>query len=254
MAPLLIALEKKASSRSNAGSFLAFSNAMTTLLALDTATEACSVALLHDGRTFSHYEVAPRMHAQRLLPLIQQMLAEAGIAASALDAIAFGRGPGAFTGVRIAIGVVQGLAFGLDRPVLPVSNLAVLAQRAMREHGAEQVAAAIDARMDEVYWGCYRATGGEMCLQGVEAVLPPEQAQGPRGSSGDWFGAGTGWGSHAERIALKPVAMDGTLLPHAADLLALAQFAWARGEALAADQAQPVYLRDQVATPKAPSA
>ena len=246
-------LEKMSSSRSNAGSFL-FScpNAMTTLLALDTATEACSVALLHDGRVLSHYEVAPRMHAQRLLPMIQQLLGEAGIAASAIDAIAFGRGPGAFTGVRIAIGVVQGLAFALDRPVLPVSNLAVLAQRALREQGATQVAAAIDARMDEVYWGCYRAEAGEMRLLGQEAVLPPEQAEAPRGSDGDWFGAGTGWGTFAARIALRPVGMDGSLLPHAEVLLSLARFAWARGEALPADQAQPVYLRDQVATPKAP--
>lgn len=149
---------------------------MTTLLALDTATEACSVALLHDGKVLSHYEVIPRLHAQKLLPMIQTMLAEAGIALSAVDAIAFGRGPGAFTGVRIAIGVVQGLAFALERPVLPVSNLALLAQRALREHGAEQVAAAIDARMDEVYWGCYQQQAGEMRLLGSEAVLAPNRS------------------------------------------------------------------------------
>jgi tRNA threonylcarbamoyladenosine biosynthesis protein TsaB len=223
---------------------------MTTLLALDTATEACSVALLHDGKVLSHYEVIPRLHAQRLLPMIKTLLAEAGIGLSALDAIAFGRGPGAFTGVRIAIGVVQGLAFGLDRPVLPVSNLAVLAQRAFREQGAQQVAAAIDARMDEVYWGCYRQAAGEMQLLGAEAVLPPEQAALPAGASGDWFGSGTGW-AYAERIAVQLIGHDATLLPHAQDLLTLATFAWQRGEAIVADQAQPVYLRDKVATPKA---
>ncbi|MBB2495688.1 tRNA (adenosine(37)-N6)-threonylcarbamoyltransferase complex dimerization subunit type 1 TsaB [Aquipseudomonas ullengensis] len=224
---------------------------MTTLLALDTATEACSVALLHNGKVLSHYEVIPRLHAQRLLPMIQTLLGEAGVALSALDAIAFGRGPGAFTGVRIAIGVVQGLAFALDKPVLPVSNLAILAQRALREHGAQQVAAAIDARMDEVYWGCYRAEQGEMRLQGIEAVLPPEQASLPRGASGEWFGAGTGWGTFAARLPLQPNAQDGAMLPHAQDLLSLATFAWARGEGLPADDAQPVYLRDKVATPKA---
>lgn len=223
---------------------------MTTLLALDTATEACSVALLHDGKVTSHYEVIPRLHAQKLLPMIKDLLAEAGIELSAVDAIAFGRGPGAFTGVRIAIGVVQGLAFALERPVLPISNLAVLAQRAFREHGATQVASAIDARMDEVYWGCYREQAGEMCLAGVEAVLPPEVAALPDGASGEWFGAGTGWG-YAERLSLKPYAMDAGMLPHAEDLLALARFAWARGEAITADDAQPVYLRDKVATPKA---
>ncbi len=223
---------------------------MTTLLALDTATEACSVALLHDGKVLSHYEVIPRLHAQKLLPMIRDMLAEAGTALSAVDAIAFGRGPGAFTGVRIAIGVVQGLAFALDRPVLPVSNLALLAQRAYREHGARQVAAAIDARMDEVYWGCYQETAGEMRLLGNEAVLPPEHAHLPAEASGEWFGAGTGWG-YAERIPVALNGQDATLLPHALDLLTLARFAWERGEGMAADLAQPVYLRDKVATPKA---
>lgn len=223
---------------------------MTTLLALDTATEACSVALLHDGKVLSHYEVIPRLHAQRLLPMIKAIMAEAGIGLSALDAIAFGRGPGAFTGVRIAIGVVQGLAFGLERPVLPVSNLAVLAQRAMREHAAHQVAAAIDARMDEVYWGCYREVAGEMRLLGAEAVLPPEQVALPVDASGEWFGAGTGWG-YAERLPVSVTGHDASMLPHAEDLLTLATFAWQRGEAIVADDAQPVYLRDKVATPKA---
>jgi len=222
---------------------------MTTLLALDTATEACSVALLHEGRVLSQYEVIPRLHAQRLLPMIQALLAEAGIALSAVDALAFGRGPGAFTGVRIAVGVVQGLAFALERPVLPISTLATIAQRAHREHGAQQVAVAIDARMDEVYWGCYRLQQSEMRLAGLEAVLPPEQASLPRDSSGQWFGAGTGWG-YGERLATKPAALDATLLPHAEDLLLLASQAWKRGEAVEADQAQPVYLRDNVATPK----
>jgi tRNA threonylcarbamoyladenosine biosynthesis protein TsaB len=230
--------------------YLTMETPMTTLLALDTATEACSVALLHDGKVLSHYEVIPRLHAQKLLPMIKELLAEAGIGLSALDAIAFGRGPGAFTGVRIAIGVVQGLAFGLDRPVLPVSNLAVLAQRAFREQGVRQVAAAIDARMDEVYWGCYAETAGEMRLIGHEAVMAPESAILPVDASGDWFGAGTGWG-YADRIPVAVSAQDASLLPHAQDLLALGTFAWHRGEAIVADDAQPVYLRDKVATPKA---
>jgi tRNA threonylcarbamoyladenosine biosynthesis protein TsaB len=223
---------------------------MTTLLALDTATEACSVALLHDGKMLSHYEVIPRLHAQRLLPMIKTLMAEAGIGMSALDAIAFGRGPGAFTGVRIAIGVVQGLAFALDKPVLPVSNLAALAQRAWREQGARQVASAIDARMDEVYWGCYSEVAGEMRLIGTEAVMPPEQTGLPTDAQGEWFGSGTGWG-YAERIPVRVSGQDASLLPHAQDLLTLAGFAWQRGESVQADDAQPVYLRDKVATPKA---
>ncbi|HAF94140.1 MAG TPA: tRNA (adenosine(37)-N6)-threonylcarbamoyltransferase complex dimerization subunit type 1 TsaB [Pseudomonas sp.] len=223
---------------------------MPTLLALDTATEACSVALLHEGRTLSRYEVIPRLHAQRLLPMVREVMDEAGLALGALDAIAFGRGPGAFTGVRIAIGVVQGLAFALQRPVLPVSDLACIAQRAWREQGARQVAVAIDARMDEVYWACYREQGGEMQLAGLEAVLPPEQVALPREATGHWFGAGTGWG-YAGRLAVQVEGHDATLLPHAQDLLQLASFAWQRGEAVGAEQAQPIYLRDNVATPKA---
>ncbi|WP_263260730.1 tRNA (adenosine(37)-N6)-threonylcarbamoyltransferase complex dimerization subunit type 1 TsaB [Pseudomonas sp. RIT-PI-S] len=223
---------------------------MPTLLALDTATEACSVALLHDGRVLSHYEVIPRLHAQKLLPMIQQIMGEAGIAMGALDAIAFGRGPGAFTGVRIAIGVVQGLAFALDRPVVGVSNLAALAQGAWRRHGQAQVAAAIDARMDEVYWGCYREQAGEMRLCGAEAVLPPHAVRLPADNQEAWYGAGTGWG-YADRLAVRPRHFDAAALPHAEDVLALAGFAWARGEAIGAEQAQPVYLRDNVATPKA---
>ncbi|KTS99910.1 tRNA (adenosine(37)-N6)-threonylcarbamoyltransferase complex dimerization subunit type 1 TsaB [Pseudomonas parafulva] len=222
---------------------------MTTLLALDTATEACSVALLHYGEVTSHHEVIPRMHAQKLLPMIKQLLAESGVALGTVDAIAFGRGPGAFTGVRIAIGVVQGLAFALERPVLPVSNLAALAQGALRQQGAQQVAAAIDARMDEVYWGCYQAVAGEMRLQGDEAVLPPERVALPAGAQGPWFGAGTGWG-YAERLAVTVGASDPSALPSALDVLSLARFAWDRGEAIAAEQAQPIYLRDNVATPK----
>lgn len=221
---------------------------MTTLLALDTATEACSVALLYDGKVTSHYEVIPRQHAQKLLPMIKQLLADSGVALSAVDAIAFGRGPGAFTGVRIAIGVVQGLAFALERPVLPVSNLAALAQGALRQHGVQQVAAAIDARMDEVYWGCYQAHDGEMRLLDQERVIAPERVVLPEG--GQWFGAGTGWG-YGERLGVQVERCDAQALPHALDILSLAGHAWARGEAVVAEQAQPVYLRDNVATPKA---
>ncbi|NLZ78604.1 MAG: tRNA (adenosine(37)-N6)-threonylcarbamoyltransferase complex dimerization subunit type 1 TsaB [Gammaproteobacteria bacterium] len=223
---------------------------MTTLLALDTATEACSVALLHNGQVFSRYAVIPRLHAQSLLPMISEVLAEAGVAKTAVDAIAFGRGPGAFTGLRIAVGVVQGLAFALECPVLPVSNLAAIAQRACREQGVRQVAVAIDARMDEVYWGCYSWVDGEVCLQGVEAVVPPEQAQLPRTAQGEWFAAGTGWQAYAERIQVPVSGRAEQLLPHAEDILTLAQGMWQRGEAVSAQAAQPIYLRDQVATPK----
>ncbi|EOQ77924.1 hypothetical protein K652_25486 [Pseudomonas aeruginosa VRFPA02] len=184
---------------------------MSTLLALDTSTEACSVALLHEGRALSHYEVIPRLHAQRLLPMVRDLLDEAGVALSAVDAIAFGRGPGAFTGVRIAIGVVQGLAFALQRPVLAVSDLAILAQRAYREQGAERVAAAIDARMDEVYWGCYQLQQGEMRLAGSEAVLPPERVAVPWDAAAADCAAAPGRAGREPAAACRGLAQPGRL-------------------------------------------
>lgn len=227
---------------------------MTTLLAIDTATEACSVALLHDGKVYSRYEVIPRLHAQQVLPMVQQVLDEAGVKLPVIDAIAFGRGPGAFTGLRIAVGVVQGLAFALDKPVLPVSSLAAIARRAWREHGAEQVAVAIDARMDEVYWGCYAMQDGQMEPQGIEQVCAPEQVELPRAASGEWLAAGTGWQAYAGRINVAVSGQASESLPHAEDVLQLALHDWQQGRAVSAEQALPVYLRDQVATPKAPVA
>ncbi|MFT0213451.1 tRNA (adenosine(37)-N6)-threonylcarbamoyltransferase complex dimerization subunit type 1 TsaB [Pseudomonas sp. F1_0610] len=221
---------------------------MTCILALDTATEACSVALIYKQQVFSAYEVIPRGHAQRLLPMIDEVLAQASCSLSDIEAIAFGRGPGAFTGVRIAIGVVQGLAFALDIPVIPVSDLAVLAQRAYRETNAQYIAAAIDARMDEVYWGCYGIKDGIAQLLGEESVCAPEQASIPMDAS--WYGAGTGWSSFAERLKVQPTQQLADLLPAAEDLLQIAIAMYQQGQAVPVEQAQPVYLRDNVATPK----
>lgn len=223
---------------------------MTTLLAIDTATEACSVALLHAGKMFSRYAVIPRLHAQQVLPMVRELLDESGIELKQIEAIAFGRGPGAFTGLRIAVGVVQGLAFALDKPVLPVSNLAAIARRAWRDQGADQVAVAIDARMDEVYWGCYRLETGQAQLQGLEQLCAPEQAELPRIASGDWLAAGTGWQAYAGRISVAVSGQASESLPHAEDILMLALHDWQHGRAVPAEQALPVYLRDQVATPK----
>ncbi|HDZ56125.1 MAG TPA: tRNA (adenosine(37)-N6)-threonylcarbamoyltransferase complex dimerization subunit type 1 TsaB [Pseudomonas xinjiangensis] len=221
---------------------------MTTLLALDTATEACSAALLHDGKVYHRYEVIPRLHAQRLLPMIDEILVEAGVVLAQVDALVFGRGPGAFTGVRIATGMVQGLAFASGKPVIAISNLAALAQRAWREYGAQEVCAAIDARMDEVYWGCYRLHEGAMQLVGEERVSAPESVKLAEGMN-EAAGSGTGW-QYADRITVKVDHAWPELLPDARDLLALAMPRWLTGDTLDAADAQPVYLRDQVATPK----
>ena len=221
---------------------------MTTLLALDTATECCSAALLHDGRVTARSEVIPRQHAQRLLPMIEELLGERELRLPDVDALVFGRGPGAFTGVRIATGMVQGLAFAADKPVIAVSNLAALAQRAWREHGAETVAAAIDARMDEVYWGLYCLQDGVMQSLDDERVCPPEAVSLPDGVA-SVAGAGTGW-QYADRLAVSAERSWPQMLPNAVDLIPLALPRWLAGEVLDAADAQPVYLRDKVATPK----
>lgn len=221
---------------------------MTTLLALDTATECCSAALLHDGAVTACSEVIPRQHAQRLLPMIEELLGERQLRLQDVDALVFGRGPGAFTGVRIATGMVQGLAFAADKPVIAVSNLAALAQRAWREHGTDTVAAAIDARMDEVYWGLYRLRDGVMQLLDEERVCAPEAVSLPAGVS-SVAGAGTGW-QYAERLAVSATQSWPQMLPDASDLITLALPRWQAGEVVDAADAQPVYLRDKVATPK----
>lgn len=224
------------------------SHAMTTLLALDTATEACSAALLHQGRLIHRFEVIPRMHAVRLLPMIDELLDEAGLSLAQMDALVFGRGPGAFTGVRIATGMVQGLAFATGKPVIDVSNLAALAQRAYREHQAQHVCAAIDARMDEVYWGRYQLSDGVMQLVGQEAVSAPESVT--LGDLPDVIdGAGTGW-QYAQRMGVEAARSWPQMLPDARDLLSLALPRWEAGAVLDAADAQPVYLRDKVATPR----
>ncbi|MBI2381037.1 MAG: tRNA (adenosine(37)-N6)-threonylcarbamoyltransferase complex dimerization subunit type 1 TsaB [Gammaproteobacteria bacterium] len=227
---------------------------MTRILALDTATEACSVALLDGARVYKRYKFAPREHAQLVLSLVAEVLAEAGLALKDLDALAFGCGPGGFTGVRIATGVVQGLAFALDKPVLAVSTLRALAQGMARRHGATAVAAAIDARMGEVYFGAYRADErGIMRLAGEERVCAPEAVTVPAAEG--WNGVGSGFGAYGERLsAVLPglAGVDAERFPEAEDILPLAAADFAAGLAVPADLTQPVYLRDKVADKPAP--
>ena len=217
------------------------------LLALDTATEACSAALWIDGEVRERFEVAPRGHARLLLPFADALLAEEGMTPSDLDALAVGRGPGSFTGVRIAVSVAQGIAFAARLPVVAVSTLAALAHTAMEQHGCERVAAAIDARMGEVYWGCFDRDGTGVTLHGEEAVLPPA---GVSVAGNGWFCAGSGWESYAETIGARLGGglngSDGSLLPRAASVAHLASEAAMRGEGREAAELSPIYLRDRV--------
>jgi tRNA threonylcarbamoyladenosine biosynthesis protein TsaB len=220
------------------------------LLALDTSTEACSVALLLDGVTHARYELAPGAHSRLVLPMIESLFAETGLRLRDLDALAFGRGPGSFTGVRIAAGVVQGLAFGADLPVVPVSTLAAVAQGALALHRADHVLAALDARMHEVYWGAYEV-GADGVMRAVqnEAVVAPGQVMVP--ARDHWYGAGPGWGPYRDaltaRVGARLAGCDATLFPRAAFMLPIAAAEFVRGAVVPAELALPVYLRDQVA-------
>ena len=215
------------------------------LLAIETSTEACSVALYDDGALALRHELAPRRHTQLVLPWAEQLLASAGLRKSQLDAIAVGRGPGAFTGVRLGIALAQGLALALDRPVLPVSTLAVLAMQG--QGGA--ILAAIDARMGEVYLGRFvRDADGLVAAAGEEMLCPPGQAPLPPAPV---HGVGTGFaaegGALVARLGETLSGCDAAALPRADDLARLAARAYERGEAIAPDAIEPAYLRDKVA-------
>lgn len=221
------------------------------LLAIETSTVACSAALLAGGEVRERYEIAPRRHADLLLPMLDALLADAGIALRDLDAVAFGRGPGAFTGLRIAAAAVQGIAFAADLPVVPVSTLAALAQGAVREGAARRILAAMDARIGEVYWSAFEAGERNLVVAcGEERVCAPGEVTVPEG--GDWYGVGDGWSAHAETLATVAGAglrgSEAARWPRARDVAALAAHYHAAGLAVPATEALPVYLRDRVAS------
>ncbi|MGN4989664.1 tRNA (adenosine(37)-N6)-threonylcarbamoyltransferase complex dimerization subunit type 1 TsaB [Aeromonas sp. 97A] len=225
------------------------------ILAVDTATEACSAALLVGDKLFSRWEEAPRDHTRKILPMVQAVLEDAGISLSDLDAIAFGRGPGSFTGVRICISVAQGLAFGAGVPLIGISTLAAMAQGAYRLDGAEQVLTAIDARMNEVYFGRYELIDGRMQLVGDEVVSEPAALVDVRGKlAGPVTCVGTGFETYGETLSglADELAESQVRFPAAEDMLPLARAAWLAGEAVPVEQATPVYLRDKVTWKKLP--
>lgn len=226
------------------------------ILALDTATENCSVALLVNDQIYVRSEVAPRDHTKKILPMVDEVLKEAEITLAELDALAFGRGPGSFTGVRIGIGIAQGLAFGADLPMIGVSTLQAMAQGSYRKHGVSHVACAIDARMSEVYWGRFsRQEDGTWMATDAECVIPPAVlAENSQSDEQRWLTAGTGWEAYQEALAeLKfEVAAGEVLFPDAEDIVALAKFELEQGNTVTVEDASPVYLRDTVAWKKLP--
>lgn len=222
------------------------------ILALDTCTEMCSAAVQKNGDLFEQTTLTQRGHSDIVLGMIEAVLEQAGISLKQVDLLAFGRGPGSFTGVRIGVGVAQGIAFARQLPVVPVSTLAAVAQRAIDEHGATRVAVALDARMGEIYAAHFRAENGLAVACDQERVCAPEDFK-PFDSS-NWFAAGSGWQEYGE--ALQTIfngqleGKDTALLPTAAAMAKLARDLAVKGNTIAADQAVPVYLRDNVAKKK----
>lgn len=218
------------------------------LLAIETSTESCSVALVHGDEVIARSEVAPRRHAELVLPMADNLLAEAGLGRHALDAIAVGRGPGAFTGVRLGISLAQGMALALDVPVVTVSSLAALALEAPEDDAA--ILAVIDARMGEIYAAAYRRddNGGLIALDDERVCLPqslvlPNESQ--------WHVVGTGWSTYEDEVRRHLTgglrSAEGVRYPQARHVAELAAREFAAGRATAPEQALPVYLRDKVA-------
>ncbi len=222
------------------------------ILALDTCTEMCSVALLTQDRLFEQAITTQRGHSERVLGMLDDLLQEANMSLKDIDLLAFGRGPGSFTGVRVGVGVAQGIAFARQLPVIPVSTLAAVAQRAIDEFGAKYIAVALDARMGEIYAAHYREEGGLAVLCDKERVCPPEAFK-PLDEN-KWFAAGTGWNEHGEQLKKaftdQLSGEDARLLPTAAAMSRLALSLAEQGQTLSAEQAVPVYLRDNVAKKK----
>lgn len=234
-------------------------------LAIDSATEFCSVALsVGEGESlqlFSRGDELPRKHSQALLPFVNEVLSEAGVNLAQLDAIIVSQGPGSFTGVRIGASIAQGLAFSQNLPMVQVSTLAAMAQACYRQHQAEQVAAAIDARMGEVYFGTYQAVDGLMQQVGKEMVCPPQGVILPQmdAGPGQWMGCGTGWETYADELSealhsqLAELQLaDAVRFPHAVDMLTLGIAAFKQGAGIDAVDLSPNYLRNEVTWQKLP--
>ncbi|PKG97474.1 tRNA (adenosine(37)-N6)-threonylcarbamoyltransferase complex dimerization subunit type 1 TsaB [Paraglaciecola sp. MB-3u-78] len=223
------------------------------ILIIDTATEACSVALEVNEQVFNRFEVCPQQHSQRILPMIDEVLTEADVTLQNLDYLAFGRGPGSFTGVRIATGVLQGLALGTGHKVVGISTLAAMAQQAYVQNKSELVTAAIDARMSEVYFGQYQLQQNVMTLIGEEQVIPPEEALVLLSGHLEMAGVGTGWQAYPVLNGVSKVeVLTRVLYPNAVYMLPLAKALIADGHAVEVEDIQPVYLRDKVTWKKLP--
>lgn len=227
------------------------------ILAIETATEACSAALItnnSDETIISRFQLAPREHTKLILPMMDEVLQEANIELNDIDAIAFSRGPGAFTGLRIAAGVAQGAALSVNKQVIPVSTLAALALQAVSQNiKVKIIIVALDARMGEVYWGVYRVQTGNVVLVGEEKVSNPEvmlETMLSYSNKGVLV-TGIGWDAYDEILFSKElpstVCFIANQYPHASSVARLALTMWKVNKAVLPENAQPVYIRNKVA-------
>ena len=220
------------------------------ILAIDAATEACSVALSYQGKQYGQFEICPQQHSVKILPMVDEVLKQAGIKLQQLDALAFGCGPGSFTGVRIGVGVAQGLAFAADLPMIPVSSLQAMAQGVWRLHQANVIHCAIDARMGEVYCADFIVKDGVVCQQGDPQVLAPQQVEVANHS----VVAGSGWQTYEQQLGndVTGIVKSDILFPDAQDMLATASAQFMLGHTVRASEATPLYVRDTVTWKKLP--
>ena len=220
---------------------------MPIILAIETSSELASCALLNGDTVISRESSGVRTHSQSVLPMVQELLAEAGVALADCDALAFGAGPGSFTGVRTACGVAQGLAFGAGLPVLPLVTLDAMALACRERSGAGDILAVLDARMGEVYWAQYRWADGALQVVSAPALCAPE-AVAPLPAAG-LAACGNGFAAYPAAFAQSDFAAGALadVMPHARELARLAATAFAEGKALPASMAQPLYLRNKVA-------
>lgn len=219
------------------------------LLAVETSTEACSAALHIDGIVEERFEIAPREHTRLILPMIDALMADAELKPQQLDVLAFSRGPGSFTGVRVSTGVIQGIAFGADLPVVPVSTLAAIAQDYLKTNNNECVFTAMDARMGEIFWGVYQKTQqGYAELMGKEAVTLADNIVFPEKQG---VGIGSGWKVYHQQMSdclgKLLLGIETDCLPRASAIADLGVIGYEQNGAVDVEQAMPVYLRDKVA-------
>jgi len=220
---------------------------MMKILAIETSATACSLALLIDDQIISRHVHAPMQQTQLILPMISELLTSSQVSLKQLNALAFGCGPGSFTGIRIATSVAQGLGYSTSLPLIPISSLAALAQSTQDELGWKKLLVAVDARMGEIYWGVYEANKhGIVQLKDLERLCRFNNVVFP--TSSGWYGVGNGWGMEGASAIFTPLAIDAERQPTASGVARLAKIQYENKRWVTADKVEPVYLREKVTT------